>query len=143
MRLVVVALLRHGDDPPTYVVTRRHPGAHLGGLWELPGGKVEPGESPEQALRRELLEELGVSAKVVRPLTFSHHTYPDRSVLILFYLARTLPGPDPCARAASALALVTREALIALEMPPANRPLVDLLTDPRRDPLDPLDPLDC
>jgi 8-oxo-dGTP diphosphatase len=129
MKLIAVAVLEHGnrDGAPTYVVARRPAAAHLGGHWELPGGKVEPDESPEAALRRELREELDVDAEVIRPLTFSHYAYADRTVLILFYLARTLPGSTPRPLASSELALLSQAELSALEMPPANRPLRDLL----------------
>ncbi len=131
--LVVVALLEHGEraGDPTYLVARRPDHAFLGGSWELPGGRVEPGESPEAALVRELAEELGVTAEVVRPLTFSWYRYPDRTVLILFYLARTLPGSTPRPLASSELRLLDRAALLALEMPPANQPLKDLLLQSR------------
>lgn len=123
-KLIVVGLIEHDDR---YVVTRRHPHQHLGGAWELPGGKVEPGESPEAALQREAMEELGVAIDVVRPLTFSWYRYPDRTLLLLFYLARTRPGAAPRALAAAELTLLDLEALRALEMPPANHPLKELL----------------
>jgi len=135
--LVVVALLEHGerDGDPTYLVAHRPDHAYLGGTWELPGGRVEPGEPPEEALVRELADELGVTTEVVRPLTFSWYRYPDRTVLILFYLTRTLPGSTPQPLASSELRLLDRAALTALEMPPANQPLKDLLLRTRQDPL--------
>lgn len=123
-KLIAVGLIEHGDR---YVVTRRHAHQHLGGAWELPGGKVEAGESGDEALRREALEELGVMIDVLRPLTFSWYRYPDRTVLLLFYLARTRPGSEPRPLAAAELALLDLDALRALEMPPANLPLKELL----------------
>lgn len=129
--LVAVVLLAHGreeDGRPTYVVTRRRPGSHLAGAWELPGGKLEPGEPPTAAARRELSEELGVIVGDLVPLTFSWHAYDDRTLLLLFFEARTTAdSPEPEARAAEALKLVNLETLVALPMPAANAPLVALL----------------
>ena len=119
------------------------PGSHLGeppggstwsawsylgatpGAWELPGGKVEPGEQPDQALARELHEELGVTLESAAPLTFSWHAYPERTVLILFYaVALSHESPPPTARVAKELRLLNREELLTLEMPPANAPFM-------------------
>jgi 8-oxo-dGTP diphosphatase len=88
---VVAALVRRGGQ---ILICRRPPGGALGGQWEFPGGKVEPGESPEEALARELREELGVDAQI-GPLVFEHtHAYaPDRVAHLLFYEAMLEGAP--------------------------------------------------
>lgn len=129
LRVVAVGLVAHGErgGEPTFVVTKRRPDQHLGGSWELPGGRVEEGESPEEALSRELSEELGIAVTDLIPLTFSHHRYGGRAVLLLFFAARSLPGETPRPLAAEAMELLTLGEVIALPMPPANEPFKDLL----------------
>lgn len=127
LRWVAVALVAHGerDGEPTYVVTRRKKDTHLGGAWELPGGKIEAGESPQEAVQRELREELGVEVEAIAPLTFSHFRYPNREVLLLFHTCRTMAGQNPRPLAADALELLTLAEVLALPMPPANAPFKD------------------
>lgn len=67
------------------LLTRRAEGQHLAGLWEFPGGKLEEGESPEAALVRECREECGIDVEVIDILDVTHHRYPDKDVLLLFY----------------------------------------------------------
>ena len=78
------------------LVARRKMGSHLEGLWEFPGGKLEPNESPEESLAREFKEELGVEVRVGRILEVVYHRYPEKNVLLLFYACELMNGePQP------------------------------------------------
>jgi mutator protein MutT len=78
-----------------YLITRRLEGTHLAGLWEFPGGKILPAEKPEDALRRELEEELGVEASVGELIQTVDWTYPEKSVRLLFFRCALAGEPTP------------------------------------------------
>lgn len=108
------------------LVARRKAGSHLEHLWEFPGGKLEPDESPEDCLRREFREELGVGVRVGRILEAVFHRYPDRTVLLLFF-ACELVGGTPRAIDCEELAWVKRRELTHLAWVPADVPFVQKL----------------
>ena len=118
-------------DPDTRVLLARRPeGKKMAGLWEFPGGKLKPGETPEAALIRELREELGieVSGHCLAAFAFASHGYPTFHLLMPLYLCRRWKGiPQP--REGQTLAWVRPEKLAEYPMPPADRPLVPLLRD--------------
>ena len=78
------------------MLCQRRPEVHNGLKWEFPGGKLEPGESPEAALRRELFEELGIEVAVGHSADVVYYRYPDRDVLVLFYMCEILRGEPAC-----------------------------------------------
>ena len=124
MRAIVVsAAVIERDD--AFLMTRRADDAHLGGRWEFPGGKVESGESREDALVREVDEELGCVARVGRLLLTTQHAYPDVHVELHFY-AVVLDGA-PQARLGQEMRWVARHELGALDLPEADADLVALL----------------
>jgi 8-oxo-dGTP diphosphatase len=123
MRLVVVGIIQHGVR---YLLTQRRAGSHLGGSWEFPGGKVEAGEAPADALRRELREELGAELADSEPLVFSHHRYPEREVLVLFYRC-TLQGEVTASPEGLAVRWATLDEIAVLPFPEANAPALRLL----------------
>src|SRR5438270_13977180 len=92
--IVLVAAVALIDADGRVLLAERPAGKHLAGLWELPGGKVQSGETPEQALIRELAEELGidVEASYLAPFTFASHTYPDFHLLMPLYVCRKWSG---------------------------------------------------
>jgi 8-oxo-dGTP diphosphatase len=114
------------DAEGRVLVSRRRAGGHLGGLFEFPGGKVEAGESPEAACRRECREELGVEVAVLGPaLPRFTHPYAGRTVALHFLRCALRPGsPAPRALAAEEVRWVARADLPSLAWPEANREIV-------------------
>jgi 8-oxo-dGTP diphosphatase len=110
-------------------VTRRLDGTHLAGLWEFPGGKCEPGESHEDCLARELVEELGVEGVVGDELLATEHDYGDRVIRLHFRRCRITGEPTP--RLGQEMRWVERQELTTLEFPPADRELIEMLTATR------------
>lgn len=104
----------------------------MGGLWEFPGGKVNDGEGPAEALVRELREELGFEAEVEHPLTFAIHEEPKLHILLLFFAARIISG-EPHGREGQAVAWVPTADLPDYPTPPADAELVRLLSNARLD----------
>ena len=127
-RCLLVAAVALIDPAGRVLVQQRPPGTPMAGLWEFPGGKIDEGETPEQALVRELDEELGIAVDLGRlmPGPFASEPGADSDLLLLLYLCRNWVG-TPVARHATALAWHDPGALHALPMPPADGPLIDRL----------------
>ena len=129
-RTVLVAACALIDADNRVLLARRPEGKRMAGLWEFPGGKLEPDETPEQALIRELREELGidVSEACLAPFAFASHAYSDFHLLMPLYVCRRWTG-IPTAREGQTLAWVQPDALDGYSMPDADKPLVPLLRD--------------
>ncbi|MCR6672147.1 8-oxo-dGTP diphosphatase MutT [Devosia ginsengisoli] len=125
--VVAVALI---DADRRVLIAQRPQGKQLAGLWEFPGGKVEPGESPEEALIRELEEELGISTKTacLAPVSFASHSYDNFHLLMPLYACRKWQG-EPRMREHTALKWVRPQKLRDYPMPPADEPLIAALCD--------------
>lgn len=129
MPVVAVALI---DSAGRVLVAQRPEGKEHAGLWEFPGGKIEPGESPESALVRELAEELGIAVDPasLSPLTFGSESRGRRHLLLLLYRCTAWDG-EPRAIDAAAIRWVAPAELAALDMPPADRPFISILAAER------------
>lgn len=128
LRLVLVAACVLVDGNGRILIAKRPEGRSLAGLWEFPGGKVEPHESPEHALIRELAEELGihVAAADLAPLTFASHAYPDFHLLMPLFLCRRWQG-TVAPHEGQELRWVRPAELRSYAMPPADEPLKAVL----------------
>jgi 8-oxo-dGTP diphosphatase len=125
--VVAVALI---DAEGRILLARRPEGKKMAGLWEFPGGKVDPGETPEAALARELREELGIEVAPgdLAPFVFASHPYENFHLLMPVFLCRRWHG-KPTPREGQALAWVAPDRLVEYPMPPADRPLIPMLRD--------------
>lgn len=128
LTLVVACALIDTDN--RVLIAQRPEGKALAGLWEFPGGKLEPGERPEPALIRELHEELGIAVEepCLAPLTFASHGYETFHLLMPLYICRKWQG-TVTAREGQQLAWVRANKLRDYPMPPADIPLIAHLTD--------------
>ena len=126
--LVSAAVLVDGDN--RVLLARRPHGKHLGGLWEFPGGKLQPGETPEEAVIRELQEELDVhtQAKCLHPLTFASHAYPDFHLMMPLYICRKWSG-SASGQEGQEIAWGKPARLRDYPMPPADEPLISAIQD--------------
>nr|WP_306228978.1 (deoxy)nucleoside triphosphate pyrophosphohydrolase [Aurantimonas sp. CSK15Z-1] len=128
--MLLVAACALVDADRRVLIAQRPEGKSLAGLWEFPGGKIEPGETPEETLVRELEEELGIVTQTacLAPLTFASHPYERFNLLMPLYVCRRFQGiPSP--REGQVLKWVRPNALRDYPMPPADAPLIPFLED--------------
>ena len=127
---LLVAAVALVDRDGRVLIAQRPPGKQMAGLWEFPGGKVDPGETPEAALIRELKEELGVDTaeSCLAPFTFASHSYEDFHLLMPLYVCRVWEG-NPQPLEGQTLAWARPNEMKNYPMPPADKPLVAMLRD--------------
>ena len=130
MKLLLVVAAALVDSDNRVLIAQRPEGKALAGLWEFPGGKIDPAERPEEALIRELHEELGISVKeaCLAPLTFASYAYPDFHLMMPLYICRRWEG-IVSSRENQALKWVRPRELRNYPMPPADEPLIPALID--------------
>lgn len=130
MPIVTVSAAALIDTDGRILLAQRPEGKHMAGMWEFPGGKVEAGESPDDAVRREMMEELGVDLceHCIQPFTFITHEYDAFTLVLLLYIARRWEG-IPEGKEGQALKWVYASEMKHLPMPPADVPLVAMLRD--------------
>lgn len=129
-RLLLVVAVALIDVDSRVLISKRPDGKQLAGLWEFPGGKLEPGETPEAALIREVKEELDIELcpTCIAPLTFASHTYEEFHLMMPLYICRTWDGEiNP--REGQEIAWVRANRLQHYPMPPADAPLIPALRD--------------
>lgn len=129
-RIMLVAACALVDSDRRVLLAQRPPGKPMAGLWEFPGGKIESGETPEEAVIRELAEELSVHTRIdcLAPLTFASHAYPDFHLLMPLFICRRFEG-TPTPHEGQTLKWLRPRDMRDLPMPPADTPLIPALMD--------------
>ncbi|MGR3363587.1 MAG: 8-oxo-dGTP diphosphatase MutT [Maritimibacter harenae] len=130
MKTVLVSAVALVDRDGRILLAQRPEGKSMAGLWEFPGGKVEPGETPEAALIRELHEELGIDTwqSCLAPLTFASHSYADFHLLMPVFVCRKWEG-TPAPKEGQTLKWARVNQLRDYPMPPADIPLIAMMRD--------------
>ena len=130
MNTLLVSAVALIDPDGRILLAQRPEHKSMGGLWEFPGGKVEPGETPEEALIRELQEELGINTweSCLAPLTFASHSYEEFHLLMPVFACRKWEG-NPTPQEGQNLAWVRVNEMRSFPMPPADEPLIAMLRD--------------
>ncbi len=130
MKIVLVSAVALIDPDGRVLLAQRPEGKSMAGLWEFPGGKIEPNETPETALVRELYEELGIETweSCLAPLTFASHSYDDFHLIMPLFACRKWDGV-PMPREGQSLKWVSASRLRDYPMPPADVPLIPVLRD--------------
>ncbi len=130
MKTVLVSAVALIDPDGRILLAQRPEGKSMAGMWEFPGGKIEPGETPEAALVRELQEELGINTwkSCLAPLTFASHSYDDFHLLMPLFACRKWDG-IPQGKEGQTLKWVIPQDLRNYDMPPADIPLIPILRD--------------
>lgn len=130
MKIILVSAVALIDVDGRVLLAQRPAGKSMAGLWEFPGGKVETGETPEQALIRELKEELGIDTwqSCLAPLCFASHTYDDFHLLMPLFACRKWQG-TPTPQEGQTLTWATKSELRKYDMPPADIPLIPMLME--------------
>ena len=130
MKVVLVSAVALIDTDGRVLLAQRPAGKPMEGLWEFPGGKVEPGETPEAALIRELREELGIGtwSSCLAPLTFASHSYDEFHLLMPLFACRKWEG-TPHSREGQSLKWVRVNEMRNYPMPAADLPLIPILRD--------------
>ncbi|PWC16950.1 8-oxo-dGTP diphosphatase MutT [Brenneria corticis] len=118
---VAVGIIRNAER--RFFIARRPAGVHMAGMWEFPGGKVEAGETPAQALIRELREETGIEAQNPQPLNTKTFSTPERAITLHFFLVESWLG-EPYGREGQSSRWLRADELLENEFPPANAEMI-------------------
>ncbi len=122
---IAVGIILNAEKNRVFL-TRRLAGSHLAGFWEFAGGKVEPMETPEQAVIRELKEEVGITVTQLVPFSTIEHSYPEKQLILQFFLVTDFEG-KPCGQEGQESAWAEMSALSDFAFPEANQSVIEAL----------------